>query len=129
MSKALLEHVNITVSNAEKTAQTLCDMFDWHIRWQGAAMNGIGRTVHVGTEDGYVALYSPNAGSEAPSGNNYEQHGALNHIGVVVGDIAEAEERVKQAGYEPRSHADYEPGKRFYFDGDDGIEVEVVSYE
>ncbi|MEC7669548.1 MAG: VOC family protein, partial [Pseudomonadota bacterium] len=28
----------------------------------------------------------------------------------------------------PHNHADYEPGKRFYFDTPDGIEIEVVSY-
>ena len=31
-------------------------------------------------------------------------------------------------GYEPCNHADYDPGRRFYFDDEDGIEFEVVSY-
>ena len=31
-------------------------------------------------------------------------------------------------GYEPFSHADYEPGRRFYFLDRDGIEFEVISY-
>ncbi|MEO1734352.1 MAG: VOC family protein, partial [Pseudomonadota bacterium] len=53
---------------------------------------------------------------------------ALNHVGVVVPDIDAVEAKVKAAGFEPRSHADYEPGKRFYFDGPDSIEFEVVSY-
>ena len=52
----------------------------------------------------------------------------LNHIGVTVGDLDSAETRVKSAGYTPYSHADYEPGKRFYFDDEDGVEYEVVSY-
>ena len=42
--------------------------------------------------------------------------------------LAEAEARVTSAGYAPHSHADYEPGKRFYFDGPDGIEFELVQY-
>ena len=61
------------------------------------------------------------------SGAN-QHRGSLNHIGVVVDDLNAVEARVVKAGYTPRSHADYEPGKRFYFDADDGIEVEVVSY-
>jgi hypothetical protein len=52
----------------------------------------------------------------------------LNHIGVVVEDLNAAEARVIAAGFMPRSHTDYEPGKRFYFDDHDGIEFEVISY-
>ena len=32
MSQAMLEHVNVTVSNPEQTAAMLCELFDWHIR-------------------------------------------------------------------------------------------------
>ena len=35
---------------------------------------------------------------------------------------------VVAAGLTPFSHADYEPGRRFYFLDPDGIEYEVVSY-
>ncbi len=49
-------------------------------------------------------------------------------MGVVVDDIKATEERVKAMGYVPNSHGDYEPGLRFYFDGPDGIEFEVVHY-
>ena len=41
---------------------------------------------------------------------------------------AEIARRLRAMGYEPHSHADYEPGRRFYFDDEDGIEFEVVSY-
>ena len=37
MSDVRLEHVNIGVKNAKKTAQDLCARFDWHIRWEGPA--------------------------------------------------------------------------------------------
>jgi len=52
----------------------------------------------------------------------------LNHIGVVVDDLDALESKVLATGYTHRSHADYEPGKRLYFDGPDGVEYEVVSY-
>ncbi|MEM6653029.1 MAG: VOC family protein, partial [Pseudomonadota bacterium] len=35
MSKAMLEHVNLTVTDPDKTAEMLCDLFDWRIRWAG----------------------------------------------------------------------------------------------
>jgi predicted enzyme related to lactoylglutathione lyase len=53
----------------------------------------------------------------------------LNHIGVVVADLEATEARVKAAGYVPENHADYEPGRRFYFHDHNGVEIEVVSYE
>ena len=52
----------------------------------------------------------------------------LNHIGVTVEDLDKAETRIKAAGYATYSHGDYEPGRRFYFDDQDGVEYEVVSY-
>ncbi len=68
--------------------------------------------------------------STAPADlGNYDTAGGLNHIGVVVDDLKAAEARVVAEGFEPHSHADYEPGHRFYFDDADGIEFEVVSYD
>ncbi len=126
MAASSLEHINITVSDTMKTANLLCDLFDWHIRWQGDAIHG-GKSVHVGSPDTYLAVYSN--GDPVPSKeDSYNMRGGLNHIGVVVDDLDEVEKRVRQAGFTPHSHADYEPGRRFYFDDSDGIEFEVVSY-
>lgn len=125
MTKAILEHINVTVTDAKATADVLCALFDWNIRWHGDAKDG-GITYHVGSADSYVAVYS-NGGTDA-LGNSYKSPGAMNHIGVVVGDIKDVEARVTAAGYTPHSHGDYEPGLRFYFDGPDGIEIEVVNY-
>ncbi|MGC1486268.1 MAG: VOC family protein, partial [Albidovulum sp.] len=35
---------------------------------------------------------------------------------------------VRAAGYSPTNHADYAPGRRFYFNEENGVEFEVVSY-
>ncbi len=121
-----LEHVNYTVNDPDGTAKVLCNLFGWKIRWQGAAISE-GRSVHVGEEDSYLALYSP-PGSLSESTDNYTQLGGMNHVGVVVENIEEVEQKVKDAGFVPHNHGDYEPGLRFYFDGPDGIEFEVVSY-
>ena len=123
---ASLEHANYTVSDPDKTAAWMCDVFGWHVRWSGAAL-GSGRSVHVGDETRYVALYTPGDPSKA-SDNNYTTVGGLNHIGVVTDDVDAMEAKVKAAGFETYSHADYEPGRRFYFNDDQGIEYEVVSY-
>ncbi len=126
MNNANVEHVNITVSDPEKTARMLCEIFDWKIRWHGEAING-GVTYHVGSQQSYVAVYS-NKNPKTAGEVSYDEVGGLNHIGVLVDDLDATEKRVIDAGYTPGSHADYEPGRRFYFHDHDDIEIEVVSY-
>ena len=125
MTQALLEHVNITVSDCEASARLLQDLFGWQVRWQGAAMNN-GRTVHVGTDNSYVALYSPPP--ELQQVAPFDKGLPLNHLGITVDSLDATEARVIAAGLQPFSHADYAPGRRFYFFDDNGIEFEVVSY-
>ncbi len=126
MAGTMLEHVNVTVSNPERTAKMLCDLFDWHIRWSGPSKMG-GRTVHVGIDEAYVALYTYDESSRGGD-NSYAVAGGLNHIGLVVTDLEASEQRVLDAGFKTHNHGDYEPGKRFYFNDHDGIEYEIVSY-
>ena len=125
MAAAALEHVNVTVRDPHATARTLCTLFDWHIRWQGASALG-GNTVHVGSAEQYVAVYAQDP-SEASS-TRAQGPGYLNHIGVVVADLEAAERRVIAAGFRTHNHADYAPGRRFYFNDADGVEYEVVTY-
>ena len=120
MTQALLEHVNVTVSNPAETARRLSDWFGWKVRWSGPSKNG-GTTFHVGTDDAYLAVYAYPEPQKTPNGR-------LNHIGVTVDDLDAAEARILAAGLKTYNHADYEPGRRFYFDDPDGIEFEVVSY-
>ena len=126
LGMARLEHVNVTVADPDKTAAMLCGLFDWKVRWAGAGMT-TGRTVHVGDDDSYVALFS--YGDPTPAREeSYRTRAGLNHIAVVVDDLDGTEARVKAAGYVPGNHADYEPGRRFYFREENGLEIEVVSY-
>lgn len=127
MAKATLEHVNITVANPDKTAEMLCQLFDWHIRWSGPSL-GDGRSVHVGSEDEYIALYSAKS-PPSETCDNYNTKAGLNHVGIVVDDVDNVEIRVKDMGFETYSHGDYEPGKRFYFRDGNAVEFEVVSYQ
>ena len=128
MTAAQLEHVNLTVADPEATAARLGRMFGWEVRWQGPAIMG-GYSVHVGTADSYLAIYNP-GNLDGSRARRYTQLGGLNHVGVTVADLAAAAKRVEAEGYTPRDHADYEPGRRFYFtDEADGIEYEVVCYD
>lgn len=126
MADAQLEHVNLTVTNALATADRLCDLFGWKIRWQGNSIHE-GYTVHVGSENSYLALYTHKQLSET-AGNTYVTRGGLNHIAIVVDNLDATEQKVLDAGYKTTSHADYEPGRRFYFEDEDNIEFEIVSY-
>lgn len=125
-SGAFLEHVNFTVPDARHTARIMCDLFGWHIRWEGEALDG-GHSVHVGSDESYMAVYSPRDGANVVDINK-KRVGHLNHVGVVVDDLDAVEAKVVANGFKPYSHADYEPGRRFYFDDENGIEFEVVSY-
>ncbi|MEM7663029.1 MAG: VOC family protein [Pseudomonadota bacterium] len=130
MNKANLEHVNITVKDPELTAEMLCKLFDWEVRWSGPSQFG-GFTVHVGTESDYLALYCPERSKALRPFSKQQagrECGGLNHIAVTVDDLIETERRVRDAGMKPLNHATYEPGARFYFFDHDGIEYEVVSY-
>ncbi|RKF21012.1 VOC family protein [Altericroceibacterium spongiae] len=123
MATARLEHVNLRVSDIERSAALFEKLCGWHQRWRGAAIHG-GETIHCGEQETYLALYSKNESLE-----RFKKGEPLMHVGIVVDDLDHAESVVSDAGLLPFNHGDYEPGRRFYFLDWDGIEFEVVSYE
>ena len=123
MPQGFLEHINITVSDIDRSAALLRDLMGWHDRWRGPSQLG-GETIHVGGERDYIAVYTKGAPID-----RFAKGMPLNHVGLVVDDLEAAEAVVKAAGLEPFNHADYEPGRRFYFFDWDGIEFEMVSYD
>ena len=125
MASLRIEHVNVTVTDPDRSAALMGDLFGWKVRWAGPALSG-GRSVHVGAGDHYLALYTPRP--EAPGERTFAKGMPLNHIGVEVDDLDATEAKVVAAGLRPFNHGDYEPGRRFYFFDPDGIEYEVVSY-
>ena len=131
MTEATLEHVNITVSDPQATADWLIRLFGWTVRWSGDAKDE-GFSVHVGGVGSYIALYRGTGDQvRAPvgaDGTSYGASGGLNHIAITVDDLDATEAGVKSLGFTPRAHGDYEPGRRFYFYDHDGIEWEMVSY-
>jgi len=123
MPTGRLEHVNITVSDPERSAALLRKLCGWHERWRGPSQLG-GWTIHVGGEADYLAVYTREGAVEG----RFAKGQPLNHVGLVVDDLEAAEAVVVAAGLEPFNHADYQPGRRFYFFDWDGIEFEVASY-
>lgn len=122
MPQGTLEHVNITVGDPERSSMLLQRLCGWHERWRGPSLLG-GWTIHVGGERDYLAVYT-----RGEDRGRFAKGAPLNHVGLLVDDLDEAEQVVIAAGLEPFNHADYEPGRRFYFLDWDGIEFEVVSY-
>ena len=124
MATAKLEHVNISVTDGERTAQLIEKLTGWHRRWEGPSLDN-GRSIHLGTDNAYVAIHT----SPRVKGG-FSKSMPMNHIGIAVDDIATAEVVVTDAGLEPFNHGTYDPGpSSFYFFDWDGIEWEVVSYE
>jgi len=124
-----VEHVNLTVTDARRSADFYEQAFGWHTRWEGESMGGLGYTVHVGDDGSYLTLYHRLGTAEGPSAFVYDDaQVGLNHVGVVVDDLDAVHARLVAVGVETFSHSDYEPGRRFYFNDPDGIEIEVVSY-
>ena len=123
MPKGSIEHVNLTVSDIHRSAKLFTDLLEWNQRWRGPAQNG-GETIHLGTETGYFALYTDGTGHAGQRKGR-----PLNHVGLLVDDLAEAERVVAAHGLTPFGHGDYEPGRRFYFFDWDGIEFELVNYD
>ncbi|WFL77549.1 VOC family protein [Altererythrobacter arenosus] len=119
-----IEHVNITVTDPDRSLHLFEKLLGWKERWRGPSMLG-GRTIHVGDEDNYLAIYT---NDEVKGG--FSKSVPLNHVGLQVDDLDAAEQVVLAAGLKTFSHSDYDPGPRsFYFFDWDGIEFEVVSYE
>ena len=123
MPNGRIEHVNLTVSSIHRSAQLFKSLCGWDIRWQGPAQRG-GETIHVGETATYLALYSDGMTHEGQAKGR-----PMNHVGLLVDDLAAAQAVVIEAGLTPFGHGDYKPGKRFYFFDWDGIEFEVVCYE
>ena len=119
-----LEHANISVTDPERSAALLIELLGWEERWRGPSM-GDGRTIHVGSNQDYVALYT---GDHVKG--DYQKGAPLNHVAFAVQDLNAAEEVVARHGLKAFSRGKYDPGpESFYFFDWDGIEFEVVSYE
>jgi len=120
-----LEHVNLTVSDVERSTAFYKQILGYQVRWRGEFGSGAAG-VHIGDDRHYLALM------EAEVPGRVEQRMdivGLNHFGFVVDDIESVKRRLIEMGVEPHGEQTYDPGKHLYFFDPDGIEVELVEYE
>ena len=119
-----LEHVNLTVTDLDRSIAFYCDLLDLHVRWKGDLEDGrLG--AHVGDDRNYLALFEATNDGAAPY--DYSRPG-INHFGWVVEDLDEARRRIDELGATIHLDADYEPGRRVYTFDPDGHEIELVEY-
>ena len=124
MPTGILEHANISVTDPERSASLLEDLLGWKERWRGPSLK-YGRSIHVGSEETYLALYT----GDHVAGE-YEKGNPLNHLAFRVDDLDAAQAVVEKHGLEPFNRGQYDPGpESFYFFDWDGIEFEIVRYE
>lgn len=120
-----LEHVNLTVTDLNRSINFYSRLFGIAVRWHGKTSDGR-KAAHVGDDRCYLALFE--AKITGPVTTDYEKPG-FNHFGLVVDSLDEMKRRLAALDVQPHSEADYEPGRRLYFLDPDKIEVELVEYE
>lgn len=122
--RMFLEHVNLTVSDLDRSIDFYARLFDFRVRWRGTT-DGDKPAAHVGDDRCYLALFE----TEHP-GRHHVDYASVgfNHFGLVVDDLDEMKQRLASLGVSPTDEHDYEPGRRVYFLDPDGIEVELVQY-
>jgi len=120
-----LEHVNLTVSNVERSMTFYQQIFGFQVRWRGKFASGA-EGAHIGDDRQYIALMEAEVPGRAEQRMDIV---GLNHYGFVVDDIDSIKHRLKEMGVEPHSEQTYDPGKHLYFMDPDGIEIELVAYD
>jgi predicted enzyme related to lactoylglutathione lyase len=95
----ILEHVNLTVSDLQRSIDFYCTLFDFRVRWRSDAA-AEKQEAHVGNDDMYIALFqAPQPGIAEVDYNRV----GLNHFGIVVDNLDTYRERfymnsVRRAG-------------------------------
>lgn len=122
-----IEHLNITVSNLERSYDFYHKLFGFYKRWEGVAIGEVGevRAWHLGNDKTYLALFEAEKPGDAIS--DYGTPG-VNHFCFEVDDLSQYRKTLDEMNINIHLEANYEPGERIYFVDPDGIEIELVQY-
>lgn len=126
---ARLEHANLTVPDIDASIDFLMTVEPEFQILHDAGDGGAYRWVHIGTPDTYLALEAPHKPlDDARMPRRYADYG-VNHIGLVVDDMAAAVARLESKGYREGHQAELHPARtRRYFYDHAGFEWELVAY-
>lgn len=129
MDTATLEHVNLTVSDLERTLRFVQTALPgWRVRGQGR-MDWFGQPIqwlHVGTATTYLALQS---GGESQALEWKGHQTGVKHVGLVVNDLDATVARLTEAGF-PLDHWGGTSAYRrsAYFVEPGSVQFEFVQY-
>ncbi|HSF95923.1 MAG TPA: VOC family protein [Thermohalobaculum sp.] len=126
---ARLEHANLTVPDIDAAIDFLRTVEPGFRVLHDAGESGAYRWVHIGTGDTYFALEAPHgAVDDARAARRYTDWG-INHLGLVVDDIAAAAARLEAKGYREGHVPEFHSARiRRYFYDSAGFEWELVQY-
>lgn len=112
----------ITVVDAEKTAERLCRLFRWNVHW---AANSVywGTTICVGIGGNLIAVHSINQ----PGEDSKPVTGSVTQLQIFVENVGAVENQVLEMGFLTCVPVDQMLRNRFRFRDEDGIIFDVVS--
>ena len=124
-----LEHANITVPDIDAVLRFLSLAApDFTVRRDGTAEQGY-RWVHVGNDQGYIALQAAHVGAKPVAPNDTYVNFGVNHLGMIIDDAAAVEASLVGAGYRRNGPTIHDSHRcRLYFYDDAGLEWELVEY-
>ncbi len=123
-----LEHANMIVRDLDGMIEFVQTAFPFFkVRWEAKTPDGR-RSVHIGTDDTYLAL-SEASKDRDPKWKPYAGEPGVNHLGFEVDDVDSLEARMTAAGYQNSTPENAHPHrKRVYFLDRDGNDWEFVQY-
>ena len=124
-----LEHVNITVIDADRTVALLTTVFPHRRVRGGGDMSGegyVGRWLHLGTDEQYIAIQETSVAKKQARDAVYDT--GFNHVGFVVDSVDDVLQKVRAEGYEGGMAESHPFRKRLYVTDHDGITWEFIEY-
>lgn len=115
---ARMEHVHLSARDIDKTVDFYRRAFGFEVRHDGTGPYG--RTVHVGTDQFYIAL---SEGGDPDRGT-----GNFSHVGFVTPDLEAFRSRMEREGIPIAESAARKEGDSLYVIDPDGVEIEVIAY-
>ncbi len=126
---ARLEHANLTVPDIDAAIDFLQAVEPEYRVLHDSGEDADIRWVHFGAGGSYLALEVPHDGNADSTLNARYQNYGINHVGLVVDDIADAKSRLEAGGYREGHIPEIHPARiRRYFYDSAGMEWELVQY-